>query len=67
MSRWRESKWLTPIPIWVSRPTAEGGIAKFEVNLLWFFTIGLTAAVGATLWVIIGLIVAVQTLLGMVL
>lgn len=57
-------KWGTPIPVWVSRPTADGMVSKYTVPMWFFLFAGLLLMVLFTLWGIIALVVAFKLIIG---
>jgi hypothetical protein len=58
--------WFETIPVWNSRPNSEGGITTFSTNLWVFALVGCLAVLNVLFWGAIGLIEAVQYIIGLV-
>ena len=56
-------EWTTPLPIWVSRQTADGRTSNFTVPLWLFLLIGFALLINLVLWSGIGIFVALKLIL----
>lgn len=58
------SKWTHPMPVYVTRPTADNFIASFTAPLWLFLLIGVLCLANALLWLGIGLVQALTLIVG---
>lgn len=56
-------EWTTPVPIWVSRKTADGYVTTFTVGFWLFLILGFVLLANVLLWSGIGLFVALKLIL----